>query len=111
MWKDIADSVTDQCVDTFSESIEIHYFNTVSSNFEIVLSKAVYDSSYQQIDVQTGAPISSNAPMVEVSLRSLIRRLTSKDKIKARGTLYKVKEVQPDESGAVKIMLARSSGQ
>jgi uncharacterized protein YraI len=106
-WKDISANITDQCVGAFSEAIEIHYYNSETVEFEVAYSSGVYDSDYKQIDMQTGAVISSNAPMIEVSLRSLARPLTKQDKIQVRNILYKIKEVQPDESGAIKILLGR----
>jgi uncharacterized protein YraI len=106
-WKDISANISDQCIGAFSEAIEIHYYNSETLEFEIVTASGVYDSDYKQIDMQTGAVISSNAPMIEVSLRLLARVLTNRDKIQVRSILYKIKEVQPDESGAIKILLGR----
>jgi hypothetical protein len=107
-WQDTAESITDTCVDVFSESIEVHYFDKDSNDYEIATTKAVYDSDYKQIDLNTNAIISSSSPMVEISSRFLERALTNKDKIKARGILYKIREIMPDASGAVKVLLSRS---
>lgn len=107
-WQEISETITDTCIDSFSESIQIHYFNKEDNTYEVHDTKAVYDSDYKQIDVNTGAIISSNAPMIELSKRSLLKPITNKDKIFARETLYKVKEIQPDASGALKVLLSRS---
>lgn len=107
-WQKLSESTTDACIDAFKESIEVHYFDKDLNTFYIEPNTGVYDSEYKQIDTQTGAVISSNAPMVELSLRTLQRPLTNKDKIKARGIIYKIREIQPDASGAVKYLLIRS---
>lgn len=107
-WQEISESIADTCIDTFSESIQIHYFNKELNNYTVKDSKAIYDSDYKQIDMQTGAVISSNAPMIEISKRFMDTPITNKDKIYARGVLYKIKEIMPDSSGAVKVMLSRS---
>ena len=107
-WQNISESITDSCIGAFSESIEVHYFDKDSNAFTIEPNKGVYDSDHKQVDLQTGSIISSNSPMVEISLRSLQRALTKSDKIKARGIVFKIREIQPDASGAVKYLLSRS---
>lgn len=107
-WQNLSELLTDKCISTFSEGIEVHYFDKDAGEYLIEPNTGVYDSDYQLVDLQTGAPISSRAPMVEISQRNLQRPLTSKDKISARGILYKVRETQPDAAGAVKHLLSRS---
>jgi hypothetical protein len=107
-WQDLTESISDTCIDTFSESIEVHFFNKVTNTFDIEVSRGVFDSDYKQLDMNTGAIISSNAPMVEISKRFITKNLTNKDKILARGTLYNVREIMPDASGAIKVILSRS---
>lgn len=107
-WQEISESISDTCIDTFSESIQIHFFNKDTNTYEIEESKAIYDSDYKQIDMNTGAVVSSNAPMIEISKRFLSKPLTNKDKIMARGALYKIRELMPDASGALKVILSRS---
>ena len=107
-WQTISENITDSCIGAFSESIKVHYFDKDSNTFEIEQNNGVYDSDYKQVDLQSGSIISSNSPMVEISIRSLQRALNKSDKIEARGVIFKIREIQPDASGAVKYILIRS---
>lgn len=106
-WAKLSEKLTDTCISAFAEEVEIHYLN-VDSTYDVVIAKGVFDATYEQIDVQTGAVISSNAPMIEISTRFYSQKITTRDKIKVRSVLYRIKELQPDDSGALKILLARS---
>lgn len=105
MWKELTHKLTDTCINAFSEEVEVHHSGTPETIDKV---RGVYDATYQQVDLQTGAVISSNAPMVEIAISSLSKTIKTTAKIKARGVLYRIKELQPDDSGAVKILLARS---
>lgn len=107
MWKTLSENLTDTCISVFSEEVEIHYVKP-DNTYDIVKTNGVFDATYEQIDLQTGAVISSNAPMIELSTRFYTKKITTKDKIRVRSVTYRIKEIQPDDSGALKILLARS---
>lgn len=107
-WDSITSKLSQTCISAFSEDVEVHYLAPSGSEPEVDRIRGVYDSNYQQVDLQTGTIISSQAPMVEIHTSSLSKKLTTSAKIKVRGTIYRIKELQPDDSGAVKILLARS---
>ena len=105
-WDDLAKNLTDVTISAFSENLEFHYFNEETKTTEQLRIEGVYDADYKTIDTQ-GNTVSSRNPMVEVSIRSLPKMPTKKDKVFARGVLYSIREIQSDATGSVKLYLTR----
>lgn len=106
-WKEISEGLTESVINAFSEELEIHLFNSNSSSYDIALVCGVFTANYKQVDLD-GNLLSTREPVVEISKNVLPRDLLKKrDKIKARGDLYEIREIQRDSSSAIKIYLTR----
>ena len=74
----------------------------------VALAQAVFDTAHVSVDPETGAPVSSNNPILGVRLIDLPNKPTSRDKVQARGELYTIHDVQPDGVAGVTIILRKA---
>ena len=74
----------------------------------VPLAQAVFDTAHVSVDPETGAPVSSNNPILGVRLIDLPNKPTSRDKVQARGELYTISDVQPDGVAGVTIILRKA---
>ncbi|CAI8929092.1 Electron transfer protein [Pseudomonas sp. IT-P171] len=74
----------------------------------VALAQAVFDTAHVSVDPETGAPVSTNNPILGVRLIDLPNKPTSRDKVQARGELYTISDVQPDGVAGVTIILRKA---
>jgi hypothetical protein len=74
----------------------------------VALAQAVFDSAHVSVDPETGAPVSSQNPILGVRLVDLPNEPTNRDRIRARGQLYSINDVQPDGVAGVTIVLRKA---
>jgi hypothetical protein len=74
----------------------------------VALAQAVFDTAHVSADPETGAPVSSNNPILGVRLIDLPNKPTSRDKVQARGEMYTISDVQPDGVAGVTIILRKA---
>ncbi|MNY80823.1 hypothetical protein D3C86_2220570 [compost metagenome] len=68
----------------------------------------MFDTAHVSVDPETGAPVSTNNPILGVRLIDLPNKPTSRDKVQARGELYTISDVQPDGVAGVTIILRKA---
>jgi len=74
----------------------------------VALAQAVFDSTHVTVDPETGAPVSSQNPILGVRLIDLPNKPTNRDRVRARGELYQISDVQPDGVAGVTIILRKA---
>lgn len=74
----------------------------------VPLAQAVFDTVHVSVDPETGAPVSSQNPILGVRLIDLPNKPTSRDRVRARGELYQIGDVQPDGVAGVTIILRKA---
>lgn len=74
----------------------------------VPLAQAVFDTAYVSVDPETGAPVSSQNPILGVRLIDLPNKPTNRDRVRARGELYQIGDVQPDGVAGVTIILRKA---
>ena len=74
----------------------------------VALAQAVFDTAHVSVDPETGAPVSTNNPILGVRLIDLPNKPTSRDKVQARGEMYTISDVQPDGVAGVTIILRKA---
>lgn len=74
----------------------------------VPLAQAVFDTAHVSVDPETGAPVSSQNPILGVRLIDLPNNPTSRDRVRARGVLYMISDVQPDGVAGVTIILRKA---
>lgn len=72
------------------------------------LAQAVFDTAHVSVDPETGAPVSTNNPILGVRLIDLPNEPTNRDRVKARGVLYKIHDVQSDGVAGVTLFLRKA---
>lgn len=113
-WASMAQRMLGVSIRTFSEpsaSIDPDgavYWLTDGVAPGVALAQAVFDTAHISVDPETGAPVSSNNPILGVRLIDLPNKPTSRDKVKARGELYAISDVQPDGVAGVTIILRKA---
>ncbi|ONH52808.1 hypothetical protein SAMN04490182_4560 [Pseudomonas cedrina] len=73
----------------------------------VPLAQAVFDSAHVTVDPETGAPVSSNNPVLGVRVIDLPNEPTNRDRVQARGVLYKIHDVQSDGVAGVMLFLRK----
>ncbi|NWB92329.1 head-tail joining protein [Pseudomonas agarici] len=73
----------------------------------VPLAQAVFDTSHVSVDPDTGAPVSTNNPILGVRLIDLPNNPTNRDRVMARGVLYTISEPQFDGVAGVTIILRK----
>lgn len=73
----------------------------------VPLAQAVFDSAHVTVDPETGAPVSSNNPVLGVRVIDLPNEPTNRDRVQARGVLYKIHDVQADGVAGVTLFLRK----
>jgi len=74
----------------------------------VPLAQAVFDTTHVSVDPETGAPVSSQNPVLGVRLIDLPNKPTNRDRIRARGELFTISDVQPDGVAGVTIILRKA---
>lgn len=72
------------------------------------MAQAVFDTAHVSVDPDTGAPVSTNNPILGVRLIDLPNEPTNRDRVKARGVLYKIHDVQSDGVAGVTLFLRKA---
>ena len=75
--------------------------------FGVALPQAVFDSAHVEIDPETQAPVSSINPVLGVRLSDLPNEPTPRDRVRVRGQLYRISDVQPDGVAGALIILKK----
>lgn len=73
----------------------------------VALAQAVFDTAHVSVDPETGAPVSTNNPILGVRLIDLPNNPTNRDRVRARGVLYMINEPQFDGVAGVTITLRK----
>ncbi|WP_414884621.1 hypothetical protein [Pseudomonas sp. IT-P171] len=113
-WASMAQRMLGVSIRTFSEpSATIDpdgavYWLTDGVAPGVALAQAVFDTAHVSVDPETGAPVSTNNPILGVRLIDLPNKPTSRDKVQARGELYTISDVQPDGVAGVTIILRKA---
>lgn len=113
-WASMAQRMLGVSIRTFSEpSAAIDpdgavYWLTDGVAPGVALAQAVFDSAHVSVDPETGAPVSSQSPVLGVRLIDLPNKPTTRDKVRARGVLYMISDVQPDGVAGVTIILRKA---
>lgn len=72
-------------------------------------AKAVFQDAHVGLDPETGVQVRSTQPVLLLERDDLPFRLQQGDEVDARGTTYKVRDLQPDGHTGVLVMLHRTS--
>lgn len=113
-WASMAQRMLGVSIRTFSEpsaSIDPDgavYWLTDGVVPGVALAQAVFDSAHVTVDPETGAPVSSQNPILGVRLIDLPSKPTTRDRVQARGVLYQVTDVQPDGVAGVIVILRKA---
>ncbi|WP_152668484.1 electron transfer flavoprotein [Pseudomonas frederiksbergensis] len=113
-WASMAQRMLGVSIRTFSEpSAAIDpdgavYWLTDGVAPGVALAQAVFDSAHVTVDPETGAPVSSQNPILGVRLIDLPNKPTNRDRVRARGELYQISDVQPDGVAGVTIILRKA---
>lgn len=73
----------------------------------VPLAQAVFDTAHITVDPETGAPVSSQNPILGVRLIDLPNNPTNRDRVRVRGVLYMLNEPQFDGVAGVTIPLRK----
>ena len=73
----------------------------------VALAQAVFDTVHVSVDPETGAPVSTNNPILGVRLIDLPNEPTTRDRVQARGVRYKINDVQADGVAGVTLFLRK----
>ena len=84
------------------------YWLTAGVEPGVPLAQAVFDTAHVSVDPETGAPVSSQNPILGVRLIDLPNKPTNRDRVRARGELYQISDVQPDGVAGVTIILRKA---
>lgn len=107
-WGSMADRMLGVAVRTFSEPDSSVYWLADGVEPGVVLPQAVFDSAHIEVDADTGAPVSSNNPTLGVRLSDLPNEPTRRDRIRARGVLYRINDVVPDGVAGCLLILKKA---
>jgi len=113
-WASMAQRMLGVSIRTFSEpSAALDpegavYWLTDGIEPGVPLAQAVFDTAHVSVDPETGAPVSTNKPILGVRLIDLPNEPTNRDRVQARGVLYKISDVQPDGVAGVTIILQKA---
>jgi len=112
-WASMAQRMLGVSIRTFSEpsaSIDPDgavYWLTDGVAPGVAMAQAVFDTAHVSADPETGAPVSSNNPILGVRLIDLPNEPTNRDRVQARGVLYKIHDVQADGVAGVTLFLRK----
>jgi hypothetical protein len=113
-WASMAQRMLGVSIRTFSEpsaSIDPDgavYWLTDGVAPGVALAQAVFDTAHVSVDPETGAPVSSQNPILGVRLIDLPNKPTNRDRVMARGELFTISDVQPDGVAGVTIILRKA---
>lgn len=112
-WASMAQRMLGVSIRTFSEpSAAIDpdgavYWLTGGVEPGVALAQAVFDTAHVSVDPETGAPVSTNNPILGVRLIDLPNNPTNHDRVRVRGVLYAINEPQFDGVAGVTITLRK----
>lgn len=72
-----------------------------------VLPRCIFDEAYVRIDADTGAPVSSQEPVLSVRISDLDGNPTNEDTFTVGTRNYKTMDIQPDGVASVLYFLKR----
>lgn len=113
-WASMAQRMLGVSIRTFSEPTAADdpdgavYWLTDGVAPGVALAQAVFDTAHVSVDPETGAPVSTNKPVLGVRLIDLPNEPTNRDRVRARGVLYKIIDVQADGVAGVTIILQKA---
>lgn len=99
-WAQARDAAIKAGIATFGEAVEYH--PQLSMPLEI---KAIFDAAFVPVDPDTGVPVGSAVPMIDLRLADLPQLPSPGDRCFVRGDCYRVVTYQPDGQGAAKLLL------
>ncbi|NMY07585.1 electron transfer flavoprotein [Pseudomonas veronii] len=112
-WASMAQRMLGVSIRTFSEPaaaldpLGAVYWLTDGIEPGVPLAQAVFDTAHVSVDPETGAPVSTNNPILGVRLIDLPNNPTNRDRVRARGVLYMINEPQFDGVAGVTITLRK----
>ena len=112
-WATMAQRMLGVSIRTFSEPtaaldpLGAVYWLTDGIEPGVPLAQAVFDTAHVSVDPETGAPVSSQNPVLGVRLIDLPNEPTNRDRVLARGVLYKISDLQPDGVAGVTLILRK----
>ncbi|WP_336341768.1 head-tail joining protein [Pseudomonas atacamensis] len=112
-WASMAQRMLGVSIRTFSEPTAADdpdgavYWLTDGVAPGVALVQAVFDSAHVTVDPETGAPVSTNNPILGIRLIDLPNEPTNRDRVLARGVLYKIHDVQADGVAGATLFLRR----
>src|ERR1700712_5282000 len=112
-WASMAQRMLGVSIRTFSEpSAALDpdgavYWLTDGVEPGVALAQAVFDTAHVAVDPETGAPVSTNNPVLGVRVIDLPNEPTNRDRVRARGVLYKINDVQADGVAGVMLFLRK----
>ena len=86
---------------TFGEPVVFH----IEGQPQALAGRGVFTAMHQEVDANTGVPVSSVQPVLEVRQVDLPATPTEGDAVTVQGVLYLIVEVRPDGHGSLKLML------
>jgi hypothetical protein len=113
-WASMAQRMLGVSIRTFSEPtaaldpLGAVYWLTDGVAPGVPLAQAVFDSAHVAVDPETGAPVSSNNPTLGGRVIDLPNEPTNRDRVQARGVLYKIHDVQSDGVAGVILFLRKA---
>lgn len=107
-WASMAQRMLGVAVKTFSEGTGAVYWLTDGREPGTALPKAVFDTAHISVDPETGAPVSSANPVLGVCLADLPSEPTTAVRVRARGQLYRIHDIQPDGIAGLTIILKKA---
>lgn len=112
-WASMAQRMLGVSIRTFSEPTAADdpdgavYWLTDGVVPGVALAQAVFDSAHVSVDPETGAPVSTNNPILGIRLIDLPNEPTNRDRVLARGVLYKINDVQADGVAGATLFLRK----
>lgn len=70
-----------------------------------VAISGAFDAQHQEVDVQTGVPVSTVGPVLGVRLADLPQAPAQGDQVTVRGVGYVVADIEPDGHGGALLRL------
>ncbi|MEA1052357.1 hypothetical protein U5801_21480 [Lamprobacter modestohalophilus] len=89
---------------TFGEPVELQ----LEGQAEPIPARGIFTARHQEVDPESGMPISAVQPMAEVWAPDLPAQPTEGDQISLRGTTYLIVDCQPDGHGFLRLLLHRT---
>ena len=89
---------------TFGEPVSL----LLEGQAEPISARGIFSARHQEVDPESGIPISAVQPMAEVWAPELPQQPTEGDQIRLRGETYLIVDCQPDGHGFLRLLLHRT---